>query len=84
MWDRIFKDHPASVGESYGEHFGVAMSFSLSLLLASMACLVHAIIPCLFKKSASQRVNALYERMVAHRDRRQSPNAAPGEQIAAE
>ena len=83
MWDRIFKDHPASVGESYGEHFGVAMSFSWSLLIASMACLVHAIIPCLFKKSASERVNALHERMVTHRDRRQGRESAP-EQIAAE
>jgi hypothetical protein len=83
MWDRIFNEHPASVGESYGEHFGVAMSFSWALLLASMACFIHAILPCFFKKSASKMVTGLHDRMVTHRDRRPSRDAA-SEQIAAE
>jgi hypothetical protein len=38
----VFTDHPASAGETYGEHMRVALSFALPLAKAAMAALVHA------------------------------------------
>lgn len=63
LFNRTFKQHPESVGESYGQHAMVALSFSGQLFLAAGAALVHAIIPCLFEKTASRRIRALHARM---------------------
>ena len=62
MIDRVFLDHPHSVDESYGEHFLFATRFSMVLFLAAGAAFVHAIIPCLFEKTASRMVGTLYQR----------------------
>ncbi len=43
-----FTDHPRDVGESYGEHFGVAMGFSGAMIAGGLACAVHAVLPFLF------------------------------------
>jgi hypothetical protein len=67
----LFTDHPQSVGESYGEHMGQALSFAGGCALAAFACLLHAFLPFLFVKSGSRRIAALYERMVANRVRAQ-------------
>ncbi len=73
---RLFTDHPASVGESYLEHMGQAGSFSLRLFLASLACLVHALLPFLFVKTGSRLITELHDRMVTNRNRH-GPAAAP-------
>jgi hypothetical protein len=64
-----FTEHPASVGESYGEHFVSAMSFSLAMLRAAFCCAVHAVLPFTFEKTGSQCITSLYDRMVTNRSR---------------
>ena len=64
-----FTEHPASVGETYGEHFVTAMGFSLSLLRASLACAVHAVLPFLCEKTGSECITGLHDRMVTNRSR---------------
>lgn len=59
---RLFTDHPASVDESYFEHMAFAAWFSSRLLMAAGAAIVHAILPFMFEKTASQIVRSLYER----------------------
>ena len=56
---RSFADHPRSVGETYGEHFQIAVGFGLRLIAAGLACLVHAAIPAWFTRSGSRAVGAL-------------------------
>jgi len=56
---RSFSDHPASVGESYSEHFAVATGFGLRLIGAGLACLVHACVPAWFTRTGSHAVRAL-------------------------
>jgi hypothetical protein len=70
--NRAFSEHPASVGETYPEHFVVAGSFGWALLKASLACFVHAVLPFLFVKTGSLAITELHMRMVSKRDRRQS------------
>ena len=57
---RAFTAHPASVGESYGEHMRFASRFSARLLAAGLAAAVHALIPCLFEKTASRMIAEMY------------------------
>jgi hypothetical protein len=63
----LFTEHPASVGETYFEHMGQAMSFSAAMFFGSLVCLLHALLPWLFLKTGSGIIQGLYERMVAHR-----------------
>ena len=60
MFGRLFMDHPRSVGESYFEHLLFAGGFVLRLLGAGLAALVHALIPCLFEKTASNMIAKMY------------------------
>ena len=69
--NRAFSEHPASVGESYSEHFVVAGSFGWALFKASIACFVHAVLPFLFVKTGSLAITELHTRMVTKRDHRQ-------------
>lgn len=73
---KLFTSHPASVDETYFEHLRFAAWFSGTLLLAAGAALVHAILPFLFEKTASQIVARLYER--THK-RGVAPDAVPAE-----
>jgi len=58
-----FADHPATVGQTYLEHFAFSASFSLRLLLASFTAIVHAIFPCFFEKNTSRSIEELSQRM---------------------
>ncbi len=64
---KLFSEHPASVGESYGEHARVALSFAVELAKAAVVCLIHAILPFLFTRTASAILSRLYGRMVRAR-----------------
>jgi Family of unknown function (DUF6356) len=64
---RPFTEHPASVGESYGEHCGTAVYFGSRMILAGLACLVHGLLPFAFVRTGSRAVAELNERMIAKR-----------------
>ena len=71
-----FTAHPATVGESYGEHFVTAMSFSLSLFRAAFVCAVHAVLPFLFEKTGSECITELHDRMVTNRSKLEASKAS--------
>ena len=71
-----FTDHPATVGETYVEHMGMAGSFSLRLLLAGLACLAHAVFPFLFEKTGGRMITELHDAMVTNRRRHRSAQPA--------
>ena len=56
-------DHPASVGQTYFEHFKFAVKVSASLLKAFSACLIHAIYPPVHKNTASATIAELHNRI---------------------
>lgn len=60
---RLFLSHPQTVDESYGEHFLFALGFATRLLGAGLAALVHALIPCLFEKTASRMICEMHDRI---------------------
>ncbi len=58
----LFTAHPASVDESFGEHFLFALKFAALLFAAAGAALVHAVLPFMFEKTASKIIAKLYHR----------------------
>lgn len=64
---KLFTEHPETVGETYGQHMGTALSFAGPLMFAGLACLVHAVLPFLFEKTGSRVITRLHDRMVTHR-----------------
>ena len=73
MLERLFLDHPRSVGETYWQHLRNAFSFAVSLQLATVACAVHALVPALFTATGSSIVRRLHARMVTGRSRPKRP-----------
>ncbi len=66
---RLFSDHPASVNESYGQHFGTAMGFGLRMIWGGLVCMVHAIVPGFCCTKASEMIGELHDRMITNRKR---------------
>ncbi len=73
MIKRAFTEHPASVGESYFQHMGMAFSFGAKMVGAGLACLLHGLLPFLFKRTGRRCIEDLHDRMVVNRDRRAKP-----------
>jgi Family of unknown function (DUF6356) len=67
MFRKLFLNHPAEVGESYREHFGVASSFGMAMIIGGLGAMVHAIIPAFCKTTGSTTINRLHKRIVAAR-----------------
>jgi hypothetical protein len=63
----LFTEHPATVGERYGEHLAHASGFGFRMILGGLACLVHGLLPFLFVRTGSTTIAALHTRMVTHR-----------------
>lgn len=76
--NRLFTEHPQSVGETYVEHMGVAFGFGSRMVLAGLACLVHGLLPFLFVRTGSRTIGVLHDRMVANRVRKPAPESAEG------
>ena len=66
---RLFSDHPASVNESYGQHFATAMGFGLRMIWGGLVCMVHAIVPGFCCTKASEMIGELHDRMITNRNR---------------
>ena len=64
---RAFTEHPESVGETYTEHLVRAVGFGTRMVLAGIACLVHAVLPFLFVRTGSRAIAELNDRMVVNR-----------------
>ena len=59
----IFTKHPYEVGETYLQHGYQSMRYSLTFLFLFGIAFIHAILPFLFKKTASDIVCEMSEHM---------------------
>jgi hypothetical protein len=66
---RLFTEHPESVGETYGEHLARAFCFGGRMVVAGLACMLHALLPFLFVHTGSEAIDELHARMQATRRR---------------
>lgn len=58
-----FLRHPRSIGEGYVEHAGIALRAGVQLAGAGLACLVHALLPFAFERTASRVIQRLHGEM---------------------
>jgi len=63
--EQVFLDHPRSLGETYWQHQRRAAHFGASMITAGVACILHALIPALFVRTASSTVSRLHDEMQA-------------------
>jgi Family of unknown function (DUF6356) len=56
-----FTRHPHAAGETYRQHFAVAMGVSRQLAGASIAAFVHALFPPAHQHTASDRIHGLHD-----------------------
>jgi Family of unknown function (DUF6356) len=75
----LFTEHPASVGETYGEHMSRAAGFGVRMMLGGLACMVHAVLPFLFERTGSRAITELNDRMVVNR--RVAPSTTVGNRL---
>jgi len=52
----IFTKHPHSVNETYMQHLFFASGFGFRMMFGGLACLIHAVFPFLFIKTASNQL----------------------------
>lgn len=71
---KFLTKHLREVNETYFQHFRHAMYFSSQMLLAAIACAIHAIFPFLLERTGSKRVAQLYDDMFANRADFSMPN----------
>jgi len=62
-----FTEHPAAVGESYPQHFVKAAVFGGQMIAAGLACVVHAALPFLFQRTASDMIGRLNQALEQRR-----------------
>ncbi len=61
--NKLILDHPRDIGETYTEHASHALTIGGKMLYSGVACLVHALVPGLFIRTASQTVEDIQARM---------------------
>ena len=57
----IFTKHPHAIGETYFQHLLKGVGFSIKLVFIALKVFIHAIFPCFFEHSASDKVAELHD-----------------------
>lgn len=63
MFDRLFREHPRSLGMGWASHARGAIGIGARMIGAGAACLVHAVVPGLFRETAGRTVVGLHQQM---------------------
>ena len=79
--DRMFLDHPRSLGMSWGGHGAGAVKIGAELVGAGLACIVHAAVPGWFTQTAGKTVNSMYDHMTRRKANAKNPENWPDYEI---
>ena len=81
MFDRLFHEHPKSLGMSWAGHGVGALKIGARMIGAGAACIVHAVVPGLFTETAGRTVVDLHEHMTRRKAGSADPTAWPDYEI---
>jgi hypothetical protein len=81
MADRLFLEHPRSLGMSWGGHGLGAVKIGARLVGAGCACLVHAVVPAVFTQTAGKTITGMYEHMMRRKAGAANPENWPDYEI---
>ena len=79
--DRLFLEHPRSLGMSWAGHGIGAVKIGAELVGAGLACLVHAVVPGWFTQTAGKTVTNMYDHMMKRKAGAQNPENWPDYEI---
>jgi hypothetical protein len=78
---RLFHEHPRSLGMSWAGHGIGAVKIGGQLIGAGVACLIHAIVPGWFTQTAGKTVTHMYDHMTKRRAGASNPENWPDYEI---
>jgi hypothetical protein len=81
LTDRMFFEHPRSLGMSWWHHGVGALDIGVRLVGAGMACLVHAVVPGVFTQTAGKTIAGMYEHMMRRKAGAANPENWPDYEI---
>lgn len=61
---QCFTEHPASVNETYAQHFRAAAGIGMTMIGGGLACFAHALLPFTLVTRGSEIIIRLHERIV--------------------
>jgi len=81
MADRLFLDHPRSLGMSWAVHGLGAVAIGVRLVGAGLACIVHAVVPGIFTQTAGKTIDGMYHHMITRKAGAKNPENWPDYEI---
>jgi hypothetical protein len=78
---RMFVEHPRSLGMSWAGHAGGAVRIGAELIGAGCAAIVHAAVPGWFTESAGKTVTRIYDHIQARKAGSADPENWPDYEI---
>jgi hypothetical protein len=79
--DRLFLEHPRSLGMSWSGHGIGAVAIGARLIGAGCACLVHAVVPGVFTQTAGRTITGMYDHMMQRKAGAAKPENWPDYEI---
>lgn len=81
MTDRLFFEHPRSLGMTWLGHGAGALAIGFRLIGAGAACLVHAVVPGVFTQTAGRTIAHMYDHMTSRKAGAANPENWPDYEI---
>ncbi len=81
VMDRMFLEHPRSLGMSWLEHGAGAIVIGATLVGAGTACLIHAFVPGWFTQTAGKTVDRMHGHMIRRKADATDPENWPDYEI---
>ena len=79
--DRLFLEHPRSLGMTWTGHGIGAVVIGVRLVGAGIACLVHAVVPGVFTQTAGKTITDMYDHMAQRKAGAANPENWPDYEI---
>jgi hypothetical protein len=78
---RLFVEHPRSLGMSWAQHGAGAVVIGATLVAAGAACLVHALVPGWFTQTAGKTIDRMHDHMTKRKAGASNPESWPDYEI---
>jgi hypothetical protein len=79
--DRLFLEHPRSLGMTWASHGAGAVKIGAELIGAGCAAIVHAAVPGWFTETAGRTVTRIYDHIQQRKSGSDNPNDWPDYEI---
>jgi len=79
--DRLFRQHPRSLGMSWAAHGIGAVKIGAELIGAGCAAIIHAVVPGCFTETAGKTVTRIYDHIQSRKAGAANPENWPDYEI---